>query len=109
MLQILFPESDIVVCQPVIFKSLDVFDREQNIVVAEICLFGSQLQEEKEDGQSDASFRGGGGLCDLQQRAKRSARVHVARDANKTEATRTESPKWRAIRRNGILLFFSLV
>ena len=42
-LEILLPEGDIVVGQPVVLQRLDIFGREENIVIAQIWLFGRKL------------------------------------------------------------------
>lgn len=43
VLEILFPKGNVVVGQPIILKRFDVFDGEEDIVVAEVGLFGGQL------------------------------------------------------------------
>jgi hypothetical protein len=42
-LEVLLPEGDIVVGQPVVLQRLDIFGREENIVIAQIWFFGRKL------------------------------------------------------------------
>lgn len=42
-LEVFLPEGDIVVGQPVVLQRLDIFGREENIVVTQIWLFGCKL------------------------------------------------------------------
>ena len=43
VLKILFPKGNVVVGQPIILQRFDVFDGEEDIVVAEVGLFGGEL------------------------------------------------------------------
>lgn len=46
-LQVLLPEGDVVVRQPVVLKGLDVFDGQEHIVVAQVRFLGGQLESMK--------------------------------------------------------------